>query len=131
MLKTGLLLRCDLADFDADDSYAMRIEALDDGLTYTWEGAGSSGTVQVPASVLQSGAQIVYFGQGTPSVDPSTALPPFLIARDALEALRDGEAISLTIGGVSDELEPAGTDDFTLTLNGEEQNVRALRARGD
>ena len=132
MLRPGIIVRCDLADFDANDSYELRIEATNDGISYAWEGAGASGNVAVDDSVLQSAGRVLFIGQGHPDVDPETALPPFLVSRSALEALREAETVNVTIGTASGDVEVVSAEEgYEITVDGEKKKVRALHARGE
>src|SRR5579883_1837098 len=138
LIRLGTQLTCEMADFDSCDTYQIQIEAVaKDGseLACHWklDGCNDNGEIKVDQQTLASANTVATISQGTVMPDPkeAKALPPFLVSRDLASALRNGKPGKIQIAGLSDEVEPVGSEQRKIQVDGQTVKVTALEASGE
>jgi hypothetical protein len=138
LVRPGTRILCRMADFDADDTYELFIERVENGLQFSY----NEGTVTVTEGALERGIGAVFISQGNASaandfmqygrLSAINHTPPFLLSRETLRLLKAGERAPFEMYNSSGELLPPGRPEvYRLTVDGRELEVPVLYARSE
>jgi hypothetical protein len=139
LISTGMELQYSMADFDVNDPYTFTIKDNSDGLKVHFQmGRSDEGDLTFTTGALKSARKWVSIAQGGALLPDGenasairSALPPFLVSRDVLVGLRQGDASVFSEWGGGEIDLHAKPEKRRVSIGGTSVELSVLHAMGD